>query len=60
MSNEKIEPPFTANKSLFPKLVSYNYKIKLKFEGNWLKQEKKAAFTPKKCGKVLIVYELDV
>ena len=47
LSNEKIESPFTANKSLSPKLVSYNYKIKLKFEGSCLKQEEKAAFTLK-------------
>ena len=30
-----------------PKLVWYNYKIKLKFRGSCLKEEEKAAFTPK-------------
>ena len=35
-----------------------NYKIKLKFEGSYLKQEDKAAFTPKNV-IFFIVYELD-
>ena len=47
LSNEKVFPPFTINKSLSPKLVWYNYKIILKFEGSCLKQENKAAFTLK-------------
>ena len=42
-----------------PSLVWYNYKIKLKFEGNCLKQEDKAAFTPKNVVNFFIVYELD-
>ena len=34
-------------KSLSPKLVWYNYKIKLKSKGSCLKQEGQAAFIPK-------------
>ena len=42
-----------------PKLVSYNYRIKLKFKGSCLKQEFQAAFTPKNVIIFFIVYELD-
>ena len=59
MSNENFFPPFTTSKSLSPKLVWYNYKIKLKFEGSWLKQQDKAVVTPKNMINFLIVYELD-
>ena len=44
---------------LSPKLVWYNYKIKQKFKGSSLKQEDKAAFTPKNVVNLFIVYELD-
>ena len=44
---KKNFPPFTTSESRFQKLVWHNYKIKLKFEGSCLKQEDKAAFTPK-------------
>ena len=59
MSNEKTTPPYTTSKSLSPKLLWYNYKIKLKFKGSCLKQEDKAAFTPKNVAIFFIVYELD-
>ena len=55
----KIPPPFTTSKSLSPKLVWYNYKIKWKFEGNCLKQEDKAVFPPKNTVNYFIVYKLD-
>ena len=58
MSNEKFKPPYTANKSLSPKLVWCNYKIKLKFKGNCLKQENQAAFSQKNLVSFFIVYEL--
>ena len=32
LSNEKFKPNYTSNKSFSPKLVWYNYKIKLKFQ----------------------------
>ena len=60
MSNEKFKPPYTSSKSLFPKLVWYNYKIKIKFRGSCLKQEDQAAFTPKILVNFFIVYELDL
>ena len=47
LSNEKVFPPFITSESLSPKLVWYNYNIILKFEESCLKQENKAAFTPK-------------
>ena len=59
MSNENIFPSFTTSKSLSTKLVWYNYKIKLKFEGSCLKREDKAAFTPWIVLNVFIVYELN-
>ena len=52
-------PPYTTSKSLSPKLVWYNYKIKKKFTGRCLKQEDKAAFTPKKVVNFSIAFELD-
>ena len=59
MSNEKIWPLFTTSKSLSAKLVWNISRIKLKFKGSSLKQENKAAFTPKSVVNVFIVYELD-
>ena len=59
MPNEKFFPPFTTSKSLSPKLVWYNHKIKLKFERSWLKEKDKAAFTPKNVASFFTVYELD-
>ena len=47
LSYEKSKPPYTENKSLSPKLVCYNYKIKLKFKGSCLKQKYQAGFTQK-------------
>ena len=44
---KKNMPPYATSKSLFPKLMWYNSGIKLKFKGSCLKQEAKAAFTPK-------------
>ena len=58
MSYEKSKPPYTENKSLSPKLVCYNYKIKLKFKGSCLKQKYQAGFTQKK-KYFVTVFELD-
>ena len=46
LSNEKFKLPYSPNKSLSPKLVWYNYKMKLKFKEIWLKQEDQAALSP--------------
>ena len=51
LSNERFWLLFTTSKSLSPKLVWYNSTMKLKFKGSYSKQEGKAAFSPKKCGK---------
>ena len=59
MSNEKKWSPFKTSKSLSPKLVWYNSRIKLKFKESCLKQEDKAAFTIKNVINLFIVYELD-
>ena len=58
MSNEKFKP-YTANKSLSPKLMWYNSRIKSKFKGSCLKQKDKAAYTPKNVVNSFILYELD-
>ena len=59
LSNEKITPPFTLNKSLSPKLLWMNKsRIKLEFKGSCLK-EGKAVFTPKNVVNLYIVYELN-
>ena len=59
MSNENFTPPFTSNKSLFPKLIWYNSRIKLKSKESCLKQEDKTAYTSKNLVHLFIVYELD-
>ena len=48
-------PPYTAGKSLSPKIVWYNYKIKLTFKGSCLLEEGKAGFTPKNVINISIV-----
>ena len=59
MSNEKIEPPFTGNVSVSPKLVSLNNsRITLRFTGSCLKQEV-ATFTLSNVVNLFIVYQLD-
>ena len=57
MSHEKIKHPYKTNKSLSPKLVWYGSKIKLKFNGSCLKQDK-ATFNPKNVVNLFIFYEL--
>ena len=59
LSNEKFTPPYTVDKSLSPKLIWNNSRIKLKFEGSYLKQEDKAPFTSNNVVNLFIVYELD-
>ena len=54
LSNEKIKPPYTANKCLSSKLIwMNNSRIRLKFKESSLKREDWAAFKPKKCGKFI-------
>ena len=57
LSNEIFTPPYTANKSLSPKLIWNESRIR--FKGSCLKQEDKAPFTPKNVVNIFIVYELD-
>ena len=59
ISNEKVMPPYTTSKSLYPKFIWFNSRIKLKFKVSCLKQEDKAAFTSKNVVNYFIVYELD-
>ena len=59
MSNEKFKPPYTANKSLSPKLVWIsNSRKRLEFKESRLMQEDKEAYTPKNV-VIFFVYELD-
>ena len=51
-------PPYTKTKSLSPKLICYNSRVKLKFKGSCLKQDG-ATFAPKHVVNLFIVYELD-
>ena len=53
---KKFKSLYTSNQS--PKLLWNNSRIKLKFEGRFLKQEDKAPFTPNNVVNLLIVYEL--
>ena len=50
---------YTANKSVTPKLIWNNSRIRLKFEGSCLKQEDKTPFPPNNVVNLFIVYELD-
>ena len=59
LSNENIMPSYTRGKSLSPKLIWCNSRIKLKFKGSSSKQEHKAVFTPKNVVNFFIVCELD-
>ena len=46
LSNEKYRLPYTANKSLSPKLAQMNnFRIRSEFKGSSLKQENQAAYT---------------
>ena len=51
-------PPYRADKNLSPKLVQYNFKIKLKIKASFLNQDK-VIFTPQNMINLFIVYELD-
>ena len=55
----KITPPFTSNTSLSSKIVWCSSRTRLEFKGSCLKQERKAAYTPKNVVIFFIVYELD-
>ena len=57
LSNEELKPPYTANKSLSPKLVWNKLRVKLRFTVSCLKQDK-VAFTPSNLVNLFIVYEL--
>ena len=59
LSNEKFAPPYTADKSLSPKLIWNKSKIRFKFEESCLKQEDKTPSTPKNVVSLFIVYDLD-
>ena len=56
---KKITPPFTSNTSLSSEMVWYSSRTRLEFKGSYLKQEHKAAYTPKNVVIFFIVYELD-
>ena len=58
MLNETIRSPTTSNNSLSPKLKWCNSKIKVKFKGSYLKQDK-VTFTPNNLTNLFTVYELD-
>ena len=57
LSNESITPPTTSNNSLTPALSYYGTKIRLKFTGSCLKQDK-ITYTHGKTVNIYIVYEL--
>ena len=57
-SNEKFRLLYTANKILSPKLQWNEYKIKLRFEGSFLKQEDTTSITLNDVVSLFIVYEL--
>ena len=60
LSNEKIKPLYTSNKSLSQELEwMNNSKIRLRFAGSCLKQEDNAAYTLNNVVHLFIVYELD-
>ena len=59
LSNEKVKPPFTVNKSCSAKLIwMNNFRIRLRFTRSCLKQNY-AAFAPNNLINLFIAYELD-
>ena len=58
LSNEKTRPPTTSNNSLSPKQKRNYSKIRVKFKGSCLKQDK-VTITTRNAITLLIVYELD-
>ena len=57
LSDEKVNSSKTPNDSITPNLDYYGTKIRVKFRGNCLKQDK-TTFRHKKIGNIYIVYEL--
>ena len=58
MSDESIKPPTTSNKVLNPSLDYVGTKIRVKFRGDCLKQEK-ITFNHGKIVNIYIVYEIE-
>ena len=60
LSNEKLTHTYMANVSVCLKLIwMSNSKVRLTFKGNCLKQEDKAAYTPKNVVNLFTVNELE-
>ena len=59
LSNESIKPPTTSNKILNPSLDYVGTKIRVKFSGDCLKQEK-ITFNHGKIVNIYIVYEIEI
>ena len=57
LSNEVIKPPSTSNNSLAPELSYFINKIKVKFNGSCLKQDK-ITYTYGRIVNIYIVYKL--
>ena len=57
MSYEAIKPPITPNNSLDPKLHYVDNKIRVKFDGSYLKQNK-ITYTHGTIVNIYIVYEI--
>ena len=58
MSDESIKPPSTSNKMLNPSLDYVGTKVRVKFNGDCLKQEK-ITFNQWKIVNIYIVYEIE-
>ena len=58
MTNDKLKPPYTGNKSLSPNLIWNESRIGLKFEGSCLKQDT-TPITRNDGVSLYIVYKLD-
>ena len=57
LSNESIKAISTSDNSLNPTLIYYGTKIKVKFNGGCLKQQK-SSYTHRKVVNIYILYEL--
>ena len=57
LSDESIKPPATSNNSLAPALNYINTKLRVKFDGNYLKQDE-ATFTYNKGVNIYSVSEI--
>ena len=57
-SDESIKPPATSDNTLSPLIDYHGNKLRLKFNGCFLKQQEQLKYTPSTIESICIVYEV--